>query len=328
MLLIPFPFLTTAVLLVAWIALRAVARLPSRAFSYIDGFFVLAAAQSALLGLRHGYGWAPAGVLLPVTAVLLPPLALACFRHPPWRQALMWHAVPAALVALVSLTVVPLLDVLVPLIYLGFAAMLAAHGLSGESNLTWARLGDMPGSQLALWMMVAVLVFSTIADVVIAIDFARTRGANVGAIVMVAQSVTLVSVCLIIWRSVPRIDQPAAVEPPPANGDLAADFDTVERELRSRELHLDADLNLQRLARKTGIPAKRVSAAVNAIEGMNVSQWVNRLRIEHAQTLLADPDRLVSDVIYDSGFNTKSSFNREFRRVAGTTPSAWRRAQS
>jgi len=37
---------------------------------------------------------------------------------------------------------------------------------------------------------------------------------------------------------------------------------------------------------------------------------------------------LISEVIYDSGFNTKSSFNREFRRVTGTTPSAWCRARA
>jgi len=29
----------------------------------------------------------------------------------------------------------------------------------------------------------------------------------------------------------------------------------------------------------------------------------------------------------DSGFMTKSNFNREFLRVMGMTPSAWRRAQ-
>ncbi len=100
MLLIPFPFLTTAVLLAAWLALRAVASVPTRSFSYIDGFIALAAVQSALLGMRHGYGWAPAGVLLPITAALLPPLAWAYLRHPPWRPELAWHALPAALIVL------------------------------------------------------------------------------------------------------------------------------------------------------------------------------------------------------------------------------------
>ena len=34
----------------------------------------------------------------------------------------------------------------------------------------------------------------------------------------------------------------------------------------------------------------------------------------------------VTDAMLASGFNTKSNFNREFRRVTGRTPSDWRDA--
>ena len=33
----------------------------------------------------------------------------------------------------------------------------------------------------------------------------------------------------------------------------------------------------------------------------------------------------VTEAMLASGFNTKSNFNREFRRITGRTPSAWRR---
>jgi AraC-like DNA-binding protein len=35
----------------------------------------------------------------------------------------------------------------------------------------------------------------------------------------------------------------------------------------------------------------------------------------------------VTTIMLDAGFQTKSNFNREFRRVTGTSPSLWRAAQ-
>jgi len=125
--------------------------------------------------------------------------------------------------------------------------------------------------------------------------------------------------------SEPQSATPSAGLPShPSSTRTAEDFDIVCHCLVQQALHLDPDLNLQRLARKSGIPGKRLSAAVNSVEGVNVSQWINSKRIEHAQQLLQSPDQRISDIIYSCGFNTKSSFNREFKRITGVTPSAWR----
>jgi transcriptional regulator GlxA family with amidase domain len=52
---------------------------------------------------------------------------------------------------------------------------------------------------------------------------------------------------------------------------------------------------------------------------------MNRLRVEEAMRLLREqPERSMYDVMLDSGFRTKSSFNREFRAVAGMAPSDYR----
>jgi AraC-like DNA-binding protein len=92
--------------------------------------------------------------------------------------------------------------------------------------------------------------------------------------------------------------------------------------VRSHKPHLDPDLTLARLARKLTVPAKQVSAAINRSKNENVSRYINRLRIEEACRLLAD-GKLVTAAIFDSGFNTKSNFNREFLRVCGQSPRAW-----
>ena len=93
--------------------------------------------------------------------------------------------------------------------------------------------------------------------------------------------------------------------------------------LESRRLYLDPELTLTRLARALHVPAKQLSAAINRRTGGNVSRHVNGHRIREACGAL-EAGASVTEAILASGFNTKSNFNREFRRVTGRTPSAWR----
>ena len=88
-------------------------------------------------------------------------------------------------------------------------------------------------------------------------------------------------------------------------------------------MHLDPNLTLVRLARRLHLPEKRLSSAVNRATGGNVSRHVNAWRIRHACKLI-EAGSPVTEAMLESGFNTKSNFNREFKRVTGTAPSLWR----
>ena len=95
-----------------------------------------------------------------------------------------------------------------------------------------------------------------------------------------------------------------------------------------QKLYRDTELNLQRLARKCGVPSRRVSRAVNLLTEQNVSQWVNEQRIHSACELLKDSEKSITIIMQDVGFITKSNFNREFKRVTGGSPSQWRKNQT
>lgn len=94
--------------------------------------------------------------------------------------------------------------------------------------------------------------------------------------------------------------------------------------MTTRRVYRDADLTLDRLARKLGMPARQISTAVNRITGRNVSQYVNEYRITEACALLDETDRTVTEIMFEVGFQTKSNFNREFRRVTDMSPLEWR----
>ena len=96
----------------------------------------------------------------------------------------------------------------------------------------------------------------------------------------------------------------------------------------SENRHRQPPTNERRLARRLALPSRRLSQAINRTHGISVSHYVNGLRITEAQRLLRETDYPVTRVMLESGFLTKSNFNREFQRVTGTSPSAWRRDQA
>jgi len=59
--------------------------------------------------------------------------------------------------------------------------------------------------------------------------------------------------------------------------------------------------------------------------GLNFTDYVSRVRIERAKNLLLNPNLRISEIAYEVGFQSLTHFNRVFRRVAGQTPTAFRK---
>lgn len=55
------------------------------------------------------------------------------------------------------------------------------------------------------------------------------------------------------------------------------------------------------------------------------SRFMNELRIHHACELLSIPDKTITDVFYECGFNNPTNFNKFFKEITGTTPSEYRK---
>ncbi len=105
----------------------------------------------------------------------------------------------------------------------------------------------------------------------------------------------------------------------------ASDHQHLTAFMKQQRPYLDPDMSLSRLARRSGIAAKDLSALINQRHGLHFFDFLNRHRIEHAQELLIKSDQSVTDILYASGFNAKSSFNTAFKKHAGMTPSVYRK---
>jgi AraC-like DNA-binding protein len=243
------------------------------------------------------------------------------------------HALPTGLlIVLVGLWREPI-DLVLIAVYLGYAVALLRLVRRGPDALGLARLEGAVPAYRALQAAAAALVGSAMVDVLVLLDFEWTRGEHAATVIGVANLLGLFVLGLAATaagRTQPPAErlEPAAAAPGADTkadsheaGDVVAKIDDL---MRVQELFRDANLNLNRLARKAGLPARRISIAVNRVRAKNVSQYINGYRIAEACRLLTETDQPVTKIMFDAGFQTKSNFNREFRRVTGMSPRAWR----
>ena len=296
-------------------------------------FLLLLMVQFSVVGIRFGYGVEMLGAIFPITAALVGPLAFLSFQNPAslngkalWLALL--HLLPLSVAVLLSLFSPNFIDLAQGLFTLFYAVALILLGLGERDTFPWVDFNRREYVRRALWCVVTLALMSAVTDFVIAIDGWQTRGSNIPTIVGWASViVALLFIPFIVWhkfssnRAEVSID--ASVPPVDSNADteLLVRLDNL---IAATQLHLDPDLNLNRMARKLGVPSRQVSSAINRQRSISVSQFINSLRIDEACSLLKETNLPVTRVMLQSGFTTKSNFNREFSRRMGSSPSVWR----
>lgn len=58
--------------------------------------------------------------------------------------------------------------------------------------------------------------------------------------------------------------------------------------------------------------------------GLRFTEFISRLRVEKAKTLLGNPDSRISEITFAAGFQSLSHFGRMFRRIVGQSPTEYR----
>lgn len=79
------------------------------------------------------------------------------------------------------------------------------------------------------------------------------------------------------------------------------------------------------IAAAAAIHPKYAMSVFKKSTGMTLNDYVNLMRLSYAQALLMQDDANVLQVAMDSGFGSLSAFNKSFRKIAGMSPSDFRR---
>ena len=330
----PLVWLVSVLTTIAAWALAQNTRAPFAARLFLCAFLLALGVIGLLLGFRLSWEAAWAARVQPLIAVVVAPAAYLGFRAltqdrtASLRTALLWNGVPVVLAQLVILARVAIsADVLVLAIngiYLFRIATLLRLGADDFAQVPPQSMSLVRAALYATTFLIAMMVATDLlivaaglfaGDATILRLLTGVSGIFTAFVVVVA----LVGAPMAMAGSGPAPSR--TEEPSGRDRELMAALDTV---LNEKRLYTDSNLTLARVARRLSVSAREVSQAINRVTGENFSRYINGFRIRHAQRALRESDLPITEVMFDAGFVSKSSFNTEFRRITGQTPSQFR----
>lgn len=103
----------------------------------------------------------------------------------------------------------------------------------------------------------------------------------------------------------------------------------INRVIDHIENHLDEELTLERLAEVALFSRYHFHRIFGAMVGETLGQFIQRLRVEKAATLLlANPKKSITTIALECGFSGSAAFARAFKTSYGVTASEWRNGSS
>ena len=103
---------------------------------------------------------------------------------------------------------------------------------------------------------------------------------------------------------------------------------TLSNYIVHQQAYLKPGLTLNDVSKATNIAPRYISQLVNEHFSQNFYEYINKYRIDYAIKLLTDSEKrkmTVLEILYESGFGTKSAFNKAFKNITGSTPTKYRK---
>ncbi len=144
--------------------------------------------------------------------------------------------------------------------------------------------------------------------------------------------------CILAWAgfeairrvNVPFPKIPATSEPGHQASNHEKDWQQEARylaeQMAEQQWFLEPKLSLRELAQKLGSNESYISRTINLGLGQSFNQYINSLRVAYAQQQLRSNNTSVLALAFDSGFNSKATFNRVFKAQVGMTPSQYKKS--
>ena len=102
--------------------------------------------------------------------------------------------------------------------------------------------------------------------------------------------------------------------------------DKLNALMLSEKIFCNSELTLTELAKKLGTHPNYLSQVINEKEGKNFYDYINTLRTEEFKKLISNPNNrkfTLLSLAFECGFNSKSSFNKYFKKVTGQSPTEY-----
>ena len=104
-------------------------------------------------------------------------------------------------------------------------------------------------------------------------------------------------------------------------------IECLENHLNSATSYKNPQLTIGLLAEEIDMPKRTLSELINDHYDQNFADFINTYRVNFAEQRLlnpTDPNETILEVMYEVGFNSKSSFYKAFKKKTGTTPTEYK----
>ena len=121
--------------------------------------------------------------------------------------------------------------------------------------------------------------------------------------------------------------QTAAPIKPLVPAELRAKGAWLKRAMEANQYYQDPELSLSSLAEKLSLPPHELSRVINTVFKKGFNDFINEYRVMEAARKMQDPayDRItLLGIAFESGFNSKTTFNRIFKQMTGKSPTEYK----
>ncbi len=104
-------------------------------------------------------------------------------------------------------------------------------------------------------------------------------------------------------------------------------FQKLDLLCKEHHIYTDCTLNREKIAEKLGISAGYVSQIVNTVTGDNFANYINQYRVEAVKEMISNSEYENYNLLtmgLESGFTSKTTFYKAFKKATGQTPNEYR----
>lgn len=104
-------------------------------------------------------------------------------------------------------------------------------------------------------------------------------------------------------------------------------FQKLELLCKEQHIYTDSTLNREKVAEKLGISAGYVSQIINTITEDNFANYINQYRVEAVKEMISNSEYENYNLLtmgLESGFTSKTTFYKAFKKVTGQTPNEYK----
>jgi len=138
---------------------------------------------------------------------------------------------------------------------------------------------------------------------------------------------------VIIWIAIEVLkpgvkkDDLSSVSKPLVPAELRQKGTWLKKVIKEKHYYEDAELSLGSLAERLDLHPHELSRIINTVLKKNFNDFINEYRVRDVVHKMQDPaynQFTLLGIAYDSGFNSKSTFNLIFKKMTGKTPAEYK----